>query len=134
MYMQEQSVTTLPHCWIHLVTISICGVCEATYRIASTPYPISQTLGKKTRDYYNDKELTHLCKASKSSWLDWKNAGRPLSGHLHKKRNSDKKRVCARLNLLMARQDRMNSLIKISEIRPREHSALPKLELHREHD
>ena len=87
----------------------IYGVCEATCRIASTTLPHFSNSRKKTRDFYNDKELKHLCKASKSSWLDWKNAGRPLSGHLHEKRNSDKKRVRARLNLLRARQDRINS-------------------------
>ena len=87
----------------------ICGVCEATCRIASITLPHFSNSKKKACDFYNNKELKHLCKASKFSWLDWKNPGRPLSGHLHEKRNSDKKRVRARLNLLRARQDRMNS-------------------------
>ena len=67
-------------------------MCEATCGIASTTLPHFSNSKKKAHDFYNDKELKHLCKASKSSWFDCENAGRPLSGYLYEKRNSDKVR------------------------------------------
>ena len=83
--------------------------CEATCKIATTVLPHFTDHKKSTREFYSDHQLKQLCKESKSSWKEWRNAGRPLSGNILEKKNLDKKKVRARINLLSARKERLQS-------------------------
>ena len=90
-------------------------VCEATCKIATTVLPHFTDHKKSTREFYSDHQLKQLCKESKSSWKEWRNAGRPLSGNILENKNLDKKKVRARINLLSARKERLQQSEQIDQ-------------------
>ena len=82
------------------------SVCNLVYSITNSTLPLKTGCKQGQRNYFNDQELRQLCKTSKASWSEWRNAGRPVNGPLLEKKNADKRNVRAKLNLLRAQKDR----------------------------
>ena len=66
--------------------------------------PTCKKHSPKTR--FKDAELQRLCKESKHTWTEWVDAGRPTSGDLYERKNSQKREVRCRINVLEAIRER----------------------------
>ena len=53
-----------------------------------------------------DSRMLNYCKESKHTWTEWVDAGRPTSGDLYERNNSQKREVCCRINVLEAIRER----------------------------
>ena len=76
------------------------GICKHALQLL----PTCKKHSSKTR--FKDAELQRLCKESKHTWTEWVDAGRPTSGDLYERKNSQKREVRCRINVLEAIRER----------------------------
>ena len=85
---------------------TVCNeVCSLAEELLPKRFPRKQSQS----NFVKDNLLKLLCTHSKAAWMDWKNAGRPLSGELLQRETSTKKEVQKRITTLRARRDRLNT-------------------------
>ena len=76
-------------------------VTQGITKIAVQHLPLRKPRGKPKRQF-NDPGLRALCRESKQTWHQWKEAGRPTSGDLFERKKRMKRAVRQRINILEA--------------------------------
>ena len=80
-------------------------VTQGITKIAVQHLPLRKSRGKPKRQF-NDPGLRALCRESKQTWHQWKEAGRPTSGDLFERKKRMKRAIRQRINILEAIQVR----------------------------
>ena len=84
-------------------------VCANICKLACSILPKYSPSRKRSRNFFKDDQLKHLCRVSKEAYHEWKNKGKSCNGDLFDNKTAAKKAVRKRINELKARKDRLQS-------------------------